>query len=241
VSKSLSWEIDQRGDATGDPMRALLSSSGGKDSLMAFQRAKQQGLDIKTIVTMFDETGQRSRSHGISPELSQAQAQSLGCVLVMPSASWSDYETTFVGTLKRLAGSGHTHAVFGDIDLQPHRDWEEKVCALSNIEPVLPLWGQNRVTLSTEAIAIGLDAIVVCVDSKYLGDEFAGRRYDESFLADLPDGVDWCGENGEFHTFVTNAPFMATPLSVHVTDLRPFTAPPNFGGGRYCFAELALA
>jgi uncharacterized protein (TIGR00290 family) len=221
-------------------MSALISSSGGKDSLMAFQLAQQQGFDITTIVMMFDETGERSRSHGISPELAQAQAKSLGCELIMPSASWSEYQPTFVATLKTLADTGHTHAIFGDIDLQAHRDWEEQVCALANIEPVLPLWGQDRVALSTEALTMGLDAIVVCVDSKFLSDDFAGRRYDQSFLNDLPEGVDWCGENGEFHTFVTNAPFMTTPLTVHVTDLRPYIAPPNFGGGRYCFANLGL-
>lgn len=221
-------------------MTALISSSGGKDSLMAFSRAVAQGHDIDTIVMMFDETGRRSRSHGIGPELAEAQARSLGCELVMPSASWSEYEATFISMLITLANSGHTHAVFGDIDLQAHRDWEEKVCARANITPLLPLWGQTRIALSHEALSMGLDAIVVCVDSKFLGDEFAGRKYDESFLADLPEGVDWCGENGEFHTFVTNAPFMTTPLSVEVIELQPFVAPTDFGGGRYCFAHLAL-
>lgn len=81
--------------------------------------------------------------------------------------------------------SGHDQAIFGDIDLQPHRDWEEMVCGRAGLTPVLPLWGQDRVALANEILESGIEALVVCVDSRKLGDEFVGRHYDRSFLADL--------------------------------------------------------
>jgi uncharacterized protein (TIGR00290 family) len=217
---------------------ALISSSGGKDSLLALWRARAQGIDVRTIITMFDETGERSRSHGVRRDLAVAQARAIGCELVTPSATWSTYEETFVSTLESLRASGHDTAVFGDIDLQPHRDWEEKVCAAAGLAAVLPLWGEDRVALAREAIAIGLEAIVVCIDSRFLSDDFAGRVYDDAFLADLPVGVDACGENGEFHTFVFDGPMFANRLSVEVVGRRAYVAPPEFGGTRYCFADL---
>ncbi len=221
-------------------MKALISSSGGKDSLLALQRAQRAGYQVDTIVMMFDETGTTSRSHGIRSDVANAQAAALGMTLVMPRSTWATYEAVFVSALRDLSAAGHTHAVFGDIDLQAHRDWEEKVCALADITPVLPLWGENRNALAAEALTSGIEAIVVCVDSRHLADRFAGRAYDGDFLADLPHGVDRCGEDGEFHTFVTNSPCMTEPVRVRVSRLRPFVAPPEIGGARFCFAELEL-
>jgi uncharacterized protein (TIGR00290 family) len=222
-------------------VKAVLSSSGGKDSLLALARARAQGYDVVTLITMFDETGLRSRSHGIGPELAQAQAAAMGCDLIMPCASWVSYEEQFISTLTSLAATGHSHAVFGDIDLQAHRDWEEKVCAQSGVVAVLPLWGERRADLAREAIDSGIEAVVVCVDSRFLSNDFVGRRYDESFLADLPVGVDACGENGEFHTFVVNSPLFSSALQVELRGTLPVVAPQEFGGTRYCFADLALA
>ena len=221
-------------------MTALISSSGGKDSILALERGRWDGLQVSTILMMFDEDGERSRSHGIAPTVARAQADAIGCQLVMPRASWSTYESVFVASLTQLKMSGHDQAIFGDIDLQPHRDWEEMVCERAGLTPVLPLWGQDRVALANEILESGIEAVVVCVDSRKLGDEFVGRRYDRSFLADLPDGVDQCGENGEFHTFVTNSRLFAYRLRVEVTGHRPFVAPAEFGGTRFCFADLKL-
>jgi diphthamide synthase (EF-2-diphthine--ammonia ligase) len=92
--------------------------------------------------------------------------------------------------------------------------------------------------LARESIALGFEAIVVCVDSRFLGDEFCGRLFDESFIADLPPGVDACGENGEFHTFVFDGPLFAQRLDIRVAGRSEFIAPPQFGNQRYCFANL---
>lgn len=218
---------------------AVWSSSGGKDSLLALWHAKRLGLRPATMLTMFEETGLRSRSHGISRRLMESQARALGLELITPSASWADYEKVFVGTLRLLREANHRSAIFGDIDLQAHRDWEERVCAMADITPCLPLWQRDRRELAEESIALRFRSLVVCTDSRYLGDEFCGREFDARFIADLPPEVDPCGENGEFHTFVYDGPLFRYPLDVRVESKDPYVAPPEFGGARYCFARLA--
>ena len=156
----------------------------------------------------------------------------------MRSASWATYEAVFVAALRELKERGYSLAVFGDIDLQAHRDWEERVCSAAGIEARLPLWHHNRNDLAREVLDSGFRSVVVCVDSKYLPDEFCGREYDASFLADLPESVDACGENGEFHTFVYDGPNFGKRVEFSISGFEPYTAPKDFGGGRYCFALL---
>jgi uncharacterized protein (TIGR00290 family) len=220
-------------------MIAVCSSSGGKDSLLALWYARQQGIEPRTLLTMFDETGLRSRSHGVPRAVVERQARALDLQLLAPSAGWTDYEKMFVGALRELRASGHEIAIFGDLDLQAHRDWEERVCRDAGISACLPLWHRDRLHLARESIALGFKAVVVCVDSRHLGDEFCGRAFDESFIADLPAGVDACGENGEFHTFVYDGPLFARPVEFQLVGRSEYFAPPQFGGGRYCFATLA--
>lgn len=214
------------------------SSSGGKDSMLALLRAHTRGIDVRTMVTVFDETAARNRSHGVPRHLLQAQADALGIRLVGPSATWAEYESVFIATLRTLRAEGHGLMVFGDIDLVPHREWEEKVCANAGMQPELPLWGEARSAVAGEILAQNIRAIVVCTDSRHLDDSFCGRPYDEQFIADLPAGVCPCGENGEFHTFVYASPLMKQALSVSVTGLREYVSPPEFGSQRYCFADL---
>jgi uncharacterized protein (TIGR00290 family) len=187
---------------------------------------------------MFDETGERSRSHGVPRALVAAQARSLGLDLVAPSAGWKDYEKVFVQALQNLKSSGHEAAIFGDIDLEPHREWEARVCRQAGLEHCLPLWHRDRLQLARESIALGFKAIVVCVDSRFLADEFCGRLFDESFIRDLPAGVDACGENGEFHTFVYDGPLFERPVEFALQGRSEYVAPPEFGNQRYCFAIL---
>lgn len=220
---------------------AVCSSSGGKDSLLALWHARRQGLEIATLLTVLEETGERSRSHGVPLALMQRQAEALGVRLEAPAASWSDYESVFVRTLGQLRQTGHCYAVFGDIDLLAHREWEERVCARAGLTAVLPLWQRSRRELAEEVLALGFRAIVVCTDSRHLGDEFCGREFDAAFLASLPAGVDACGENGEFHTFVYDGPTFGHPVGVRVTGREPYVAPPQLGSVRYCFARLAAA
>ncbi|HVU01195.1 MAG TPA: diphthine--ammonia ligase [Polyangiaceae bacterium] len=220
---------------------AFCSLSGGKDSCLALFEAREAGLDVRTVLVMLDESGDRSRSHGIPPALLELQAQALGARLVTRTASWKDYEAVFTETLRELREEGHEVGVFGDIDLLPHREWEERVCAAAGITPHLPLWLRNRTELAHRVIALGFRAIVVCVDSRFLPDSFAGREYDERFLADLPPGVDACGENGEFHTFVYDGPCFSRPVPCRVESKEVYVAPAEYGGTRYCFARVVRA
>jgi len=206
---------------------------------MALWHAKQRGLRLATLLTMFDETGLRSRSHAVPREVMEAQAGALGLQFVGPAASWTDYESVFVRALRELHAAGHRVAVFGDIDLEPHREWEERVCASAGLQACLPLWHRDRRELAEEALMLGFRALVVCTDSRYLGDEFCGREFDARFLVDLPANVDPCGENGEFHTFVYDGPLFRSAVNVRVTAKEPYIASPELGGTRYCFARLS--
>jgi uncharacterized protein (TIGR00290 family) len=216
----------------------VCSSSGGKDSLLALWHAVRQGMKPATLLTMFDETGLRSRSHGVSRRIMALQARALGMELVTPTASWESYESVFVQALRTLREADYRFAIFGDIDLEPHREWEERVCATAGLTACLPLWQRDRRELAEESVALGFRSVVVCTDSRHLSDEFCGREFDARFLADLPPGVDPCGENGEFHTFVYDGPLFSHAVDVHVAGKDPYTAPPKLGGVRYCFARL---
>jgi uncharacterized protein (TIGR00290 family) len=218
--------------------KALCSSSGGKDSMLALWYARGHNLRPATLLTMFDETGQRSRSHGVPRRLVEAQASALGLDLVGPSAGWKNYERVFVDTLNELRGRGHEAVIFGDIDLEPHREWEARVCKEAELDHCLPLWHRGRLELARESIALGFKSVVVCVDSRFLGDEFCGRSFDESFIRDLPPGVDACGENGEFHTFVYDGPSFQRPVEFFFKNRTEYMAPAEFGNQRYCFANL---
>ncbi len=221
--------------------KAFCSWSGGKDSCLALNRAVKSGYEISHLLTMFDETGERSRSHAVSLDVMRAQAASLGLELTTPIASWQDYQTVFVEELKKLKSQSLDAAIFGDIDLQAHRDWEETVCAAAKIEAVLPLWSENRLDLVNEFLAEGFQSVVICVNEKYLPKEFCGRVFDEQFIRDLPHGVDACGENGEFHTFVFDGKLFKNPVPYKIDEI--YQHQPIFPSGdaaSFYYAKLVL-
>lgn len=218
---------------------AVCSSSGGKDSLLALWYARRAGVDVRAMLTMLEETGSRSRSHGIDRALVEQQAAALGLECELASAGWNDYERVFIEALRGLRGRGYETAVFGDIDLEAHREWEERVCREAALEARLPLWHRDRGEIAREVIELGFRAIVVCVDSRHLPDEMCGRDFDTRFISELPPSVDPCGENGEFHTFVVDGPLFVRPVRVRLTGREAYVAPPERGGVRYCFARLA--
>ncbi|BCL76988.1 ATP pyrophosphatase [Jeongeupia sp. HS-3] len=212
----------------------VASWSGGKDSCLALHRAIAAGHAPVALITMLDETGARSRSHGIPPAILTLQAAALGVPLITGNAGWSDYEAEFVARLGRARDDfGARAAVFGDIDLQAHRDWEEMVCARTELGALLPLWQQDRRALVEEMIDSGIRAMIVSCNEA-LGPDFLGRSIDAQTLADLDAaGVDVCGENGEYHTLVLDAPRFAAPLDVVCGEKQLH--------GSYWFIELAPA
>lgn len=219
--------------------KAFCSWSGGKDSCLALKRALDSGYEITHLVTMFDETGERSRSHAVSLEVMQQQAASLGIALITPTASWADYEKVFVETLQDLKRQGCDYGIFGDIDLQPHRDWEEKVCAAAGIEAVLPLWSEKRLDLVDEFLNENYRSVVICVNEKFLDANFCGRVFDRSFIADLPETVDACGENGEFHTFAFDGAAFKNSVSYKVEEIYQITHEfPSGDTASFSYAKL---
>jgi uncharacterized protein (TIGR00290 family) len=217
---------------------ALFSWSGGKDSCLALWRAQQSGMTVTRLITAMDETGSSSRSHGVSPELLKAQAKSLDIDLRFYDTSWKTYEEKFISILREAYDDGIRSAVFGDIDLIPHREWEEKVCVQAGLQAYLPLWNEPRRKLVDEFLSQGFKAVVVCVDGRYLTEDFCGREFDAQFLADLPEGVDACGENGEFHTFVYDGPAFSHPVAFKRDQILRYTSPVEFGAVTYYFQKL---
>jgi uncharacterized protein (TIGR00290 family) len=219
--------------------QALCSWSGGKDSCLALHLATEQGFTVTALIAMFEEAADRSRSHALPESLIRAQAESLGVELLTPRADWAQYEAVFVESLTQAHRRGIEHAIFGDIDLIPHREWEEKVCGRAHMTAHLPLWGRPRPVVVDDVLRRGIKALCVCVNTRWLPQSFCGRPFDRQFIADLPVGVDPCGENGEFHTFVTHAPKFQWPVPASVSGLRSYTGPAEYGGEQFWFAELA--
>ncbi len=197
-------------------MTAVVCSwSGGKDSALALHRAVAAGAEPVALLTMLTEEGERSRSHGLPVSLLRAQAKALGIPLVGRAASWAGYEAAFTAALRELRRAGAEAAVFGDIDLDPNRRWEEKVSAAAGLEALLPLWGSPRRALLDELLDAGIGATIVAVRADLQAAGLLGRRLDEALVERLEAlGVDACGEAGEYHTVVTGAPLFAYALAL---------------------------
>lgn len=193
-------------------MKLLCSWSGGKDSCYALMQLQHKPT---VLLNALNENGEISRSHGLSKALLHAQADALGASIEFISATWSDYTEKFIDKLTTLANQYElSDAVFGDIDIQSHRDWEESVCKAANITCNLPLWQQDRRELVTEMIDAGIVAMIVSCND-HLGQEFLGRIINTETIELLDaKGVDICGENGEFHTAVLNCPLFNKPIEV---------------------------
>lgn len=197
----------------------LCSWSGGKDSCFALMRAIQEGHTPRVLLNVLNEEGKISRSHGIPAPILQAQAAAAGLPIHTVSSSWQEYEFHFTQALQYLKETYRlTAAVFGDIDLQPHRDWEEKVCAQAALHTLLPLWQQDRKSLVLQMLDQGIATMIVSCNT-IMGESFLGRQLTPELVQELEAlGIDACGENGEFHTLVSNCPLFSRPLQVHATE-----------------------
>lgn len=217
---------------------AIHSWSGGKDGALALKAALQAGVPVRTLITAMDPNGKSSRSHAIPPALIKAQAAALGLQSEFYYTDWTNYEERFIATLTKHQRAGAKYAVFGDIDLQPHRDWEEKVCAAAGLEPILPLWHAPRLEIARAFIDQGFKAVVCCVNGDYLDATFAGREYNDDFLRDLPPNVCPCGEGGEFHTFVYDGPIFQQAVKFQRVAIAPYKTPPFLGRHTVYFYQL---
>jgi uncharacterized protein (TIGR00290 family) len=193
---------------------AFCSWSGGKDSALALHEATRAGAEPRLLVSMLTEGGERSRSHGLSRDVLQAQADAVGLPIRFGAATWAGYREVFLRLLREGAAEhGVRIGVFGDIDMDDHRRWEEEACAEVGAELCLPLWQRRRRTVMDELLAAGFEAVIVAVRDGVLPAAMLGRTLDSELVAEIEAaGADACGENGEYHSVVVDGPLFRRPL-----------------------------
>ncbi|MEW6674532.1 MAG: diphthine--ammonia ligase [Nitrospirota bacterium] len=200
-------------------MKAFVSWSGGKEtSLSCYKVMQNQDVKVTYLLNMISEDGKHSRSHGINTSLLKAQAEAMRIPIVQIKTTWQTYEAEFKKAVLNFKEEGIKVGVFGDIDLQEHRDWVERVCKEICIKPLLPLWKEEREKLLEQFIRAGFKAIVVATNAKFLGEEWLGRQIDGQFIEDLKalGNIDLCGEKGEYHTFVYDGPIFKKPVKFKI-------------------------
>jgi len=194
--------------------RAAVSWSGGKDSCAAFERSRE-AFEIVAAVTMVDLEGTRSRSHGIRIELLRAQTAALGLRHVMRRCDWESYEQEFEHGLRELHADGVTHVIYGDIVYPEHRAWAERLSERAGLTAVEPLFGIPTSEVARSFVRSGARATLVAVNASRLDATWLGKQLsDEAIDRLIALGVDPCGEEGEYHTFVTDSPSFAQPVAV---------------------------
>ncbi|MEO8238155.1 MAG: diphthine--ammonia ligase [Flavobacterium sp.] len=211
-------------DKVSIPKKALFNWSSGKDSALALYKILQNPeFKIECLLTSVNQQFQRISMHGVRVELLEAQAKSIGLPLkimqVPEMPTMEVYENVMTKTLTELKEQGITQSVFGDIFLEDLRKYREDKLAQIGFEGVFPIWKIPTKDLIHEFINLGFKTIVVCVNERFLDKSFVGRIIDESFINDLPENVDVCGENGEFHTFSFDGPIFSEPINFEVGEI----------------------
>ncbi|MCP8305152.1 MAG: diphthine--ammonia ligase [archaeon] len=196
-------------------MHVFVSWSGGKDSCLALYRALKAGHKVEFLFNMLDEDGLTSRGHGLRKEVIDAQAKAIGIPIVYGKASWEAYEDEFKRIIKDLRSLGVEGGIFGDLNIQEHRDWVEKVCSDVGIRAFEPLWDEKYEALLTEFIGNGFEAVVVSAKVDLIGEEWIGHQFNWEFIEYLrSQGLDLCGETGEYHTLVTYGPVFKQRMKI---------------------------
>lgn len=216
------WYVARREPMTRP--KALVSWSSGKDSAYALWQVLRAGdLEVVGVLTTITAEFERVSMHGVREALLDRQVAELGLscrkVLIPSPCSNEEYEAAMGGAVKEAKARGVTHFVFGDLFLEDIRAYREAKLGPLGMQAVFPLWGRETQSLARDMFADGLRATTTCVDPRKLAPSFAGRSFDAEFLRELPEGVDACGEHGEFHTVVTGGPMFRNPIDVRVGDV----------------------
>ena len=204
--------------------RAWLSWSSGKDSAWSLHLLRQQSdVEVVALLTTLNGHFDRVAMHSTRRELLEAQARAAGLPLVTVPLPWpctnEQYEAAMSVACARAVAEGVEAVAFGDLFLEDIRRYRVEKLAGTGLEPLFPVWGLDTRELAREMVAAGVKTRLVCVDPKKLPREFAGRDLDEALLAELPEGVDPCGENGEFHSFVYGGPFFGEKIPIESGEL----------------------
>lgn len=218
--------------------RVLLSWSSGKDSAWALHVLRQQDeYEIVGLLTTFNQAADRVAMHAVRRELVERQAAATGLPLWSVPLPWpcsnERYQMLMAETCAKAVTAGIEAIAFGDLFLEDVRAYREKQMKDTGLKPIFPVWRQPTRELAKTMIASGLRAKLTCVDTQKLDALFVGREFDEALLAALPDGVDPCGENGEFHSFVYAGPMLSSDIPVSVGE--------SVERDQFVFADLNLA
>ncbi len=196
-------------------MRVISSWSGGKESCLSCWRAIQKGYEVSFILNFISEEFKRVSFHGVEAGVIKEQVSNTGIPLTQKETTPDGYENEFKGAVSELTPSGIKGMVFGDIYLQEHRDWVERVCSDLGIEAIEPLWGMKPENVFREFLQEGFKAVLVCVNPKFIDKSWVGKEVNLEFLAYLlENGIDPCGENGEYHTLVTAGPLFERKIEI---------------------------
>jgi uncharacterized protein (TIGR00290 family) len=204
--------------------RIALSWSSGKDSAWSLHVLRQTStVEVAALITTFNCTADRVAMHAVRRRLVEAQAERVGVPLWPVELPWpcanTVYEDLMAAVCRRAVAAGITAIAFGDLFLRDIREYRERQLQGSGLEPLFPLWELPTRELAADMIRAGVKAKVTCVDPQKLDRAYAGRDFDANFTAALPASVDHCGENGEFHTFVHDAPVFSRPLDVRTGEI----------------------
>jgi len=191
--------------------------STGKDSALALHTIlNQHQFSIDKLVTTVNESFERVSMHGVPEKLLEKQAESIGIPLrkiyIPRDVSMQQYNEIMLKYTRKLVAEGYEYSVFGDIFLDDLKEYREKQLSEVNLKAVFPLWKRDTKEIMEEFISSGFKAVSVCVNANLLGERFVGREINQDFVNDLPQNVDVCGENGEFHTFVYDGPIFSNPI-----------------------------
>lgn len=211
--------------------KAYFNWSTGKDSALALYKILQEKeYEIGTLLTNVNGEFGRVSMHGLREELLDAQAKQLGLPLQKihfpGDVTMSLYDKIMKEAMEKILEENYEYAVFGDIYLEDLKAYRDTKLQEVGLQGVYPLWKKDTKALLSEFISLGFKAITVCVNAKLLDKSFVGRVLDEQFIQDLPDNIDVCGENGEFHTFVYDGPIFANPVNFEIGEkvLKTYTA-----------------
>lgn len=205
--------------------RALLAWSSGKDSAWTLNVLRQQAeVEVVGLLTTFNAAFDRVAMHAVRHELVEAQARAADLPLISVPLPWPCPNSAYEQAMQRALDEARaqlsvTRVAFGDLFLEDVRQYRESRMKDSGIEPLFPLWGLPTRELARDMVRGGLRARITCVDPRKLGADFAGRHFDDKFLDDLPEGVDPCGEHGEFHSFATDGPMFLESIPVVSGDI----------------------
>ncbi|WP_223651470.1 adenine nucleotide alpha hydrolase [Hymenobacter psoromatis] len=229
------------------PTQALLSWSGGKDSALALHYARRDPrFCVAHLLTSVNAHYGRVSMHGVRVALLEAQAARIGLPLTqirLPEAlSMAEYDAAQQATFAGLRAQGVATAFYGDIFLEDLRAYREQQLVRAGLRGEFPLWQRPGAELLRELLDLGFRAIIVCVNERWLDASFCGRLLDADFLRDLPPGVDPCGENGEYHSFVFDAPYFSAPIPFEKGELvrRPYPTPAGspLAGAAFWYQDL---